>query len=124
MRKVCVMLAATVVLGGMAFATAGAMGPPVTRYSSKVTLAATNPFHGKVTSKKRFCRVGRTVKVFHEPAGLYGKTKTNGEGRWSIPAGKPNGDFYARATRKTKTFHGATTIICRRARSADRHFGS
>lgn len=124
MMRAAKIVVVAVVVGGMTFASAGAMGPPVMRFTSKVTLAATNPFHGKVTSKKRFCKVKRTVKVFHEPAGLYGTTKTNGEGKWRIPAGKPNGDFYARAARKTKTFHGATSIICRRARSAGRHFGS
>src|SRR5438477_12761627 len=73
------------------------------RIASEVTLASTNPFHGKVNSKPygHTCREQRTVAVYNKQPGrdgLFDKTTTDLKGRWKIPA-TPNGKFYAVAKR-------------------------
>jgi hypothetical protein len=117
--------------GGVALAliailaiTALAAASTVKRFDSKVTLSASDPFHGRVTSDKHACEVQRKVKVFNVrpgPDGLFGTDSTNNHGRWSIPA-TPNGDFYARVKRREEGTAG-TIFVCRPDRSKTRHFG-
>ena len=104
--------------------TAVAAATTVKRFDSKVTLSASNPFHGRVTSDKHACEVQRKVKVFNVrpgPDGVFGTDKTNNHGSWSIPA-TPNGNFYARVKRREEGTAG-TTFVCRSDRSKTRHFG-
>jgi hypothetical protein len=121
MRAVLVFLAIASL--GAGTLVAGAATAKVKKFKSKVTLAATDPFHGTVSSHKPACMRRRTVKVFHEPdAGLYDTTKTDANGTWTIPAGTPHGDFYARVLVK-KRGSAAHRYVCRAARSTDVHFG-
>ena len=101
--------------------TATAAGTKTVRHSSKVTLAPDKPFHGRVTSKTPACRRGRTVKVFHAPNGLYGTTTTNSQGRWSISAGAPHGNFFARVLKRSEGTAG-TIHACKGAKSKTRRF--
>ena len=104
--------------------TAFAAASTVKRFDSKVTLSASDPFHGRVTSDKHACEVQRKVKVFNVrpgPDGLFGTDKTNSHGRWSIPA-TPTGKFYARVKRREEGTAG-TIFVCRPDRSKTRHFG-
>lgn len=87
---------------------------------SRVTLASSDPFHGKVLSKRDACERNRTVAVYLvKPGadGLYDTTRSNALGEWSIPAGMPNGDFYAVA-RVRSIDKGTTTLVCKRAESS------
>lgn len=111
-------------IASAALAAAPALGGNVRRFDSTVTLAATNPFHGHVSSPKHACEVQRTVKVFDKapgPDSFFGKTKTDGDGKWSIPA-TPNGNFYAKVTRRKEGAAG-TIFVCRPDLSPTRHFG-
>lgn len=97
----------------------------VRRFNSKVTLAPDDPFHGRVTSKEDGCEDDRVVKVFRVesgPDGLYGSTETDTHGKWSIPAGTPHGDFYAKVKRREEGAAG-TTYVCRSDLSASKSFG-
>jgi hypothetical protein len=92
-------------------------------FDSKVTLAVADPFHGRVISDKPACERARKVKVFDEqkgPDGLYGSTRTDRDGKWSIAA-SPNGTFYAVVTREQKGPAGAP-FVCRRDVSVTRLF--
>lgn len=103
----------------VALVAASALGGNVKRFDSTVTLAATNPFHGHVSSPKHACEVNRTVKVFQQKYGtdgLYGKTTTDADGKWSIPA-SPNGKFYAKVTRRA-----TTKFVCKPDTSPTRQF--
>lgn len=114
-----------VTLAVVALAATAALGRAVKRFDSTVTLSKTNPFHGHVSSSKHACEVLRTVKVFNEkpgPDGLFGKTKTDNDGKWAIPA-TPNGNFYAKVTRREEGAAG-TTFVCRSDVSPTRHFGT
>lgn len=111
-------------LAAAALAATAALGSTVKRFDSRVTLSAKNPFHGRVLSPKHACEIQRKVKVFNKrpgPDGLYGKTTTNGQGKWSIPA-MPNGKFYAKVTRREEGTAG-TTFVCRPDVSPVRSFG-
>jgi hypothetical protein len=108
-----------------AITATAALGGNVQRFDSKVTLSANNPFHGRVLSPRHACEVQRTVKVFNKKPGrdgVFGKTTTNGRGKWSIPA-MPNGKFYAKVTRREEGAAG-TTFVCRSDTSPTRSFGS
>ena len=86
---------------------------------SRVTLAQADPFHGKVISRKGECERGRTVEVYRVdpgPDGLYESTTTDARGKWSIPAGMPNGKFYAVAKQRSIDAPGKT-LVCKRATS-------
>jgi hypothetical protein len=48
---------------------------------------AESRFHGKVGSKKKKCRKGRTVKVIEVGEGPIGSDKTNKDGKYSVPGG-------------------------------------
>jgi hypothetical protein len=103
----------------------GALAGNVKRFDSSVTLANSNPFHGRVVSEKHACSVHRRVKVFNKkpgPDGLFGTTRTNNRGGWSIPA-SPNGDFYAKMKRREEGAAG-TTFICTGDTSKVRRFGA
>lgn len=107
-----------------ATAATAALGTTVKRFDSKVTLSSKNPFHGRVISEKHACEVQRKVKVFNKkpgPDGLFGKTTTNGQGKWSIPA-MPNGKFYAKVTRRKEGTAG-TIFVCRPDLSPVKSFG-
>jgi len=85
--------------------------------ASRVTLAQADPFHGKVLSKKAACERGRTVEVYRVdpgPDGLYDRTTSDAQGRWAIPAGLPNGKFYAIAKQRSIDAPGKT-LVCKRA---------
>ena len=101
--------------------SASAGGLP--RFDSKVTLAPANPFHGRVISDKPACERNRKVKVFRKQSGadgLYGSTKSDVDGKWSMSA-TPNGRFYAVVTRVQKG-SGEKAFVCRRDVSATREF--
>jgi hypothetical protein len=86
---------------------------------SRVTLAQADPFHGKVISKKGACERGRTVEVYRVdpgPDGLYNRTTSDARGEWAIPAGMPNGKFYAVAKQRSIDAPGKT-LVCKRATS-------
>jgi hypothetical protein len=113
-----------VALAVAATAATAALGTTVKRFDSKVTLSSNNPFHGRVISKKHACEVQRKVKVFNKkpgPDGLFGKTTTDGQGKWSIPA-MPNGKFYAKVTRRKEGAAG-TIFVCRPDLSPVKEFG-
>ena len=83
--------------------------------ASRVTLAQADPFHGKVISKKAACERNRTVAVYRvDPGsdGLFGSTTSDAQGRWSVPAGLPNGKFYAIARQLDAP---GKTLVCKRA---------
>jgi hypothetical protein len=104
-----------------AFAAALAFGGDLQRVDSKVTLAATNPFHGHVSAAKHACERNRTVKVYQQAyggGGLYDSTTTDSDGKWSIPA-TPNGKFYAVVTKKE-----TAKFFCRADVSPTRTFSS
>jgi len=87
------------------------------KINSRVTLAQSDPFHGKVVSKKAACERSRTVEVYKVlagPDGLYDATKSNAQGEWSILGGMPNGDFYAVAKQRSIDT-GSTTLVCVKA---------
>ncbi len=107
-----------------ALAAASALGTTTKRFDSKVTLRASNPFSGRVISKKHACEVRRTVKILNKkpgPDSLYGRTKTDKQGNWSKPA-TPNGDFYAVVKRHEEGTAG-TIFVCKSDTSPTRHFG-
>jgi hypothetical protein len=84
---------------------------------SRVTLASSDPFHGKVLSRRDACARDRAVAVYlvkPGPDGLYDTTRSNALGEWSLPAGMPNGDFYAVA-RVRSIDKGTTTLVCNKA---------
>jgi len=87
--------------------------------TSRVTLAQADPFHGKVLSRKAACERGRTVEVYRVdpgPDGLYDRTTSDAQGAWSIPAGTPNGRFYAVAKQRSLDAPGKI-LVCKRAMS-------
>ena len=111
---------ALVVVGAALSAAAWASGAAAAErveVASRVTLAQADPFHGEVHSRKAACERGRTVAVYRVdpgPDGLYDRTLSDAQGAWSIPAGMPNGKFYAVAKQRTIDAPGKT-IICKRA---------
>jgi hypothetical protein len=116
-RSIAALAVAALIVGALA-AQAGAERH--IRIDSQVTLASSNPFHGKVNSKpySHTCREQRTVEVFNKqagPDGLFDKTTTDLKGRWKIPA-TPNGKFYAVVKRQAQGAAG-TIFICRKAKS-------
>src|SRR3712207_2896978 len=97
--------------------TSGAAAAERVEVASRVTLAQADPFHGKVISRKAACERGRTVEVYRVdpgPDGLYDRTTSDAQGAWSIPAGMPNGKFYAVAKQRAIDAPGKT-IVCKRA---------
>lgn len=63
------------------------------------------------------CERGRTVEVYRVdpgPDGLYDRTTSDAQGAWSIPAGMPNGKFYAVAKQRSVDASGKT-VACKRA---------
>ncbi len=97
--------------------TAGAGAAERVEVASRVTLAQADPFHGKVISRKAACERGRTVEVYRvDPGrdGLYDRTTSDAQGAWSIPAGMPNGRFYAVARQRSIDTPGKT-VVCKRA---------
>jgi hypothetical protein len=99
--------------------TSGAAAADRVEIDSRVTLAQADPFHGKVVAKKAACERGRTVEVYRVdpgPDGLYDRTTTDARGKWSIPAGMPNGKFYAVAKQRSIDAPGKT-LVCKKATS-------
>ncbi len=108
-----------------ALAASIALATTTKRFDSKVTLSASNPFSGRVISKKHACEVRRTVKILIKKPGaddLFGRTKTDKHGDWSKPA-MPNGDFYAVVKRRQEGTAG-TIFVCKSDTSPTRHFGT
>ena len=99
--------------------TSGAAAADRIEVASRVTLAQADPFYGKVVSRKAACERGRTVAVYRVdpgPDGLYDRTTSDAQGRWTIPAGMPNGKFYAVAKQRSIDAPGRT-FVCKRATS-------
>ena len=99
--------------------TSGAAAADRVEVASRVTLAQADPFHGKVLSRKAACERGRKVEVYRVdpgPDGLYDRTLSDARGAWSIPAGMPNGKFYAIAKQRSIDTPGKT-FVCKRATS-------
>lgn len=91
------------------------------RIASKVTLAPTNPFHGKVKSRPYHyaCRQQRKVLLFNDravAAGPIAKATTDRKGRWKISAKPRHGKFFVRVRRRVEGAAG-TIYTCRRATS-------
>ncbi len=87
------------------------------KIDSRVTLAQSDPFHGKVFSRKAACERNRTVEVYtviSGPDGLFDTTQSNAQGEWSITAGMPNGDFYAVAKQRSVDTN-TKSLVCKRA---------
>jgi len=108
-----------------ALMASGALAGNVKTFDSSVTLSQNNPFHGHVVSEKHACSVHRIVKVFNKKPGkdgLFGTTKSNRTGSWSIPA-MPNGKFYAKMPRRSEGTAG-TTFVCTGDTSPVRSFTS
>ncbi len=84
--------------------TSGAGAAERVEVASRLTLTRADPFHGRVVSRKAACERGRIVEVYRVdpgPDGLYDRTTSDAQGAWSIPAGIPNGKFYAVAKQRT-----------------------
>ncbi len=112
-------IALTLVAAALSVAawTSSAAAADRVEVASRATLAQADPFHGKVTSKKAACGRNRTVAVYRvDPGsdGLYGSTTSDAQGRWSVPAGMPNGKFYAVARQRSIDAPGKT-LVCKRA---------
>ena len=102
-----------------ALACSAALAVGRVEVGSRVALAQSDPFHGKVLSGRDACERNRTVAVYLvRPGadGLYDTTSSNAFGEWSIPAGTPSVDFYAVA--KVRPIDKGTTLICTRAESS------
>lgn len=99
-----------------ALASSAAIATTRVEIGSRVTLAQSDPFHGKVLSKRAICQRNRTVEVYNaaQGGGLYDSTRSNSEGEWAIPTGTPNGDYYAVAKRRSIDA-GSKILVCRRA---------
>ena len=113
-RIVITLVAATLSVAAWTSSAAAANRVEV---ASRVTLAQADPFHGRVISKKAACERNRTVAVYRvDPGsdGLFGSTTSNAQGMWEIPAGLPNGKFYAIA-RQRSIDAPAKTHVCKRA---------
>jgi hypothetical protein len=106
---------AALLVSALASSAIAATGP--VKIDSRVTLAQSDPFHGKVLSKKAACERNRTVEVYKViagPDGLFDVTKSDAQGEWSIAAGTPNGDFYAVAKQRSIDTN-STTLVCKKA---------
>lgn len=115
-RKIPIVIALVAALSVAAWTSGGAAADRI-EVASRATLAQSAPFHGEVLSRKTACERNRTVKVYRVdpgPDGLYGTTTSNAQGRWAIPAGLPNGEFYAIAIQR-KVSTAKTTFVCKRA---------
>ena len=116
-RSTAVMFVVALML--TALASSAALAASRIEVGSRVTLSTSDPFHGKVLSRRDACERNRTVAVYVvTPSGdnLYDTTRSNADGAWSIPAGMPHGDFYAVA-RARSIDKGTTIIVCKRATS-------
>ena len=103
-------------LSGFAWTTGAAAADRVA-VATRATLAQADPFHGRIISKKAACERNRTVEVYRVEQGsdgLYGSTSSDAQGRWSVPAGMPNGKFYAVARQRSIDASGKT-LVCKRA---------
>ncbi len=119
-RKTRIVITLIVAALSVAAWTSSAAAADRVEVASRVTLAQTVPFHGKVLSKKAACERNRTVEVYRVdpgPDGLYDRTTSDAQGGWSIPAGTPNGKFYAVAKQRSIDTPGKT-LVCKRAISS------
>ncbi len=102
--------------------TKGPKGPydpsnPSDPYNENVKKAS---FNGKVGSKKKFCRKGRTVKVKNiTTKQIFGTAKTNKAGNYVVNAGKgaPAGTYRAKVKKKVKVRQNGNKLVCKRAKS-------
>jgi hypothetical protein len=81
---------------------APAFGGNERRWESRVTLAVSDPFHGRVNSLLHRCEVSRNVVVFQKKAGpdvRFARAVVDDQGRWSSNAPAATGKFYAKVTR-------------------------
>lgn len=102
-----------------ALACSAALAVGRVEVGSRVALAQSDPFHGKVLSGRDACERNRTVAVYLvRPGadGLYDTISSNALGEWSIPAGTSSGDFYTVA--KVRSIDKGTTLVCKRAESS------
>jgi hypothetical protein len=95
---------ALVALGAMVSLAVGPAAASVTTFKSAVTIASGEgtQFTGKVSSAKRKCRAGRTVKLFREAGSsragdlVVGTAKTSASGAWTMDGSFLAGVYYAK----------------------------
>jgi hypothetical protein len=66
-----------------ALASSAVAATGLVKIDSRVTLAQSDPFHGKVLSRRAACEWDRTVEVYKViagPDGLFDSTKSNARG--------------------------------------------
>jgi hypothetical protein len=117
-----------VVVGAAIAALALSAVPATAAVKSTVTIVSGegSEFTGKVTSPKKRCRSGRTVKLFREDdsaysASLQGTAKTNSAGLWTMDGSFLAGVFYARVLPTLFHVHGMA-IRCAGDYSMRQHF--
>lgn len=116
-RKTRILITLIAAALSLAAWTTGAAAADRVAVATRATLAQANPFHGKVLSQKAACERNRTVEVYRvDPGsdGLYGSTTSDARGKWTVPAGMPNGKFYAVARQRSIDAPGKT-LVCKRA---------
>ena len=116
-RKTRILIALIAAALSVAAWTTSAAAADRVAVATRATLAQADPFHGRVISKKAACERDRTVDVYRvDPGsdGLYGSTTSDARGRWSVPAGMPNGKFYAVARQRSIDAPGKT-LVCKKA---------
>ena len=82
-RKTRIVITLIVAALSVAAWTSSAAAADRVEVASRVTLAQTVPFHGKVLSKKAACERNRTVEVYRVdpgPDGLYDRTTSDAQG--------------------------------------------
>lgn len=91
---------------------------------STITIAyesgKTPKFTGKVGSQEPMCKRARDVTVKKIKRGkdlIVGKATTNARGRYSVPARRANGRFYATVKRATVENDDGQTVTCQNAKS-------
>jgi hypothetical protein len=105
---------ALVTLGAMASLAVGPAAASVTTVKSTVTIASGEGslFTGKVSSAKKKCRAGRTVKLFREAGSsrmddpVVGTAKTDASGAWTMDGSFLAGVYYAKVVAVLVHFHG------------------
>ncbi|HXR30198.1 MAG TPA: hypothetical protein VN752_03555 [Solirubrobacterales bacterium] len=114
MKKVVLALALSVpVLASLFGGSAGAAVPTV---KTTVTIASGEgtEFAGKVSSPKKQCRAGRTVKLYMEAESgratgtVVGTAKTDAAGNWTIEGSFLAAVYYARVASVLVHIHGMT----------------
>jgi hypothetical protein len=104
----------TVVVLGVAVSLVGTAAASAPTVKSTVTITAGEgaKFTGKVTSAKKACRAGRTVKLYREAGSsrvndpVAGTAKTNASGAWTVEGSFLAGVYYAQVLAVIVHSHG------------------